>query len=133
MMGADIVVAVFLDAETAHKPNNITDVIGRSFNIVVRHADFGWRAKADVIIEPHVRDFAWDDFVKTPEMVAAGRAGHAGGPAADHRRAAVECRGAAVAARAGRWRSSVRDPLASVGVSADALARIFAAALRLPQ
>ncbi len=51
---------------------NITDVIGRSFAIVQRHADFGWRSKADVVIEPNVRDFAWDDFAKTPELVAAG-------------------------------------------------------------
>jgi NTE family protein len=74
MMGADVVVAVFLDTETSQKPTNITDVIGRSFNIVVRHADFGWRSKADVIIEPDVREFTWDDFLKTPEMVATGEA-----------------------------------------------------------
>jgi NTE family protein len=72
MMGADIVIAVFLDAESAQKPTNITDVIGRSFAIVQRHADFGWRSKADVVIEPNVREFAWDDFAKTPELVAAG-------------------------------------------------------------
>jgi hypothetical protein len=25
-----------------------------------------------VVIEPRVREFAWDDFAKTPELVAAG-------------------------------------------------------------
>ena len=72
LMGADIVIAVFLDAESGQKPTNITDVIGRSFAIVQRHADAGWRAKADVVIEPNVREFAWDDFLRTPELVAAG-------------------------------------------------------------
>jgi NTE family protein len=71
-MGADIVIAVFLSGENSRRPTNITDVIGRSFAIVQRHADFGWRAKADVVIEPNVRDFTWDDFAKTPELVAAG-------------------------------------------------------------
>src|SRR5665213_176585 len=42
MMGADVIVAVFMDGESDQKPTNITDVIGRSFAIVQRHADFGW-------------------------------------------------------------------------------------------
>jgi NTE family protein len=71
-MGADIVIAVFLDAESATKPANFTDVIGRCFSIIQRHADLDWRAKADVIIEPNVREFAWDDFAKTPQLIAAG-------------------------------------------------------------
>lgn len=71
-MGADVIIAVFLDAEAMVKPTNFTDVIGRSFTIIQRHADLAWRAKADVVIEPRVRDFAWDDFAKTPQLIAAG-------------------------------------------------------------
>jgi NTE family protein len=71
-MGADVTVAVFLDSEAIVRPTNFTDVIGRSFTIIQRHADLAWRAKADVVIEPHVRDFAWDDFAKTPQLIAAG-------------------------------------------------------------
>lgn len=71
-MGADVIVAVFLDSEALVKPTNFTDVIGRSFTIIQRHADLAWRSKADVVIEPHVRDFAWDDFGKTPQLIAAG-------------------------------------------------------------
>jgi NTE family protein len=71
-MGADVIIAVFLDAEAMVKPTNFTDVIGRSFTIIQRHADLAWRTRADVVIEPRVREFAWDDFAKTPEMVAAG-------------------------------------------------------------
>ena len=71
-MGADVIIAVFLDSEAMVKPTNFTDVIGRSFTIIQRHADLAWRTRADVVIEPHVREFAWDDFAKTPEMVAEG-------------------------------------------------------------
>jgi NTE family protein len=71
-MGADVIIAVFLDAEAMVKPTNFTDVIGRSFTIIQRHADLAWRTRADVVIEPRVREFAWDDFAKTPELVAAG-------------------------------------------------------------
>jgi NTE family protein len=71
-MGADVIAAVFLDAEAMVKPTNFTDVIGRSFTIIQRHADLAWRAKADVVIEPRVREFAWDDFAKTPQLIAAG-------------------------------------------------------------
>jgi len=71
-MGADVIIAVFLDSEAMVKPTNFTDVIGRSFTIIQRHADLAWRTRSDVVIEPRVREFAWDDFAKTPELVAAG-------------------------------------------------------------
>jgi NTE family protein len=71
-MGADVIIAVFLDSEAMVQPTNFTDVIGRSFTIIQRHADLAWRTRADVVIEPRVREFAWDDFAKTPELVAAG-------------------------------------------------------------
>jgi hypothetical protein len=54
------------------KPNSIVDVIGRSFSIVRLQADVGWRAKADVVITPAVHEFAWDDFARTVDLVAAG-------------------------------------------------------------
>ena len=47
-------------------------MIGRSFSIVRLQADQAWEAKSDVVISPQVREFAWDDFVKTPQLVAAG-------------------------------------------------------------
>jgi NTE family protein len=73
-MGADVVIAVFLEAASDRKPSSIVDVIGLSFAILQRHADREWRRKADVIIEPVVRDFLWDDFEKTPELIASGEA-----------------------------------------------------------
>jgi len=34
----------------------------RSFNIIARHGDIAWRQQADIIIEPDVKSFVWDDF-----------------------------------------------------------------------
>ena len=73
-MGADVVIAVFLEAASDRKPSSIVDVIGLSFAILQRHADREWRRKADIVIEPIVRDFLWDDFDKTPELIASGEA-----------------------------------------------------------
>jgi NTE family protein len=73
-IGADIVIAVFLEAANNRTPSSIVDVIGLSFAILQRHADLEWRARADIIIEPVVKDFLWDDFEKTSELIAAGEA-----------------------------------------------------------
>ncbi len=74
LLGADVVIAVYLEAGTVEQPRTFTDVLSRAFNIVQRHSDLAWRTQADVIIEPDVKPFVWDDFSKTPEMVAAGEA-----------------------------------------------------------
>ena len=72
LLGADIVIAVYLESGSLEQPRTITDILSRSFNIMQRHADLAWRTQADVIIEPDVKQFVWDDFTKTPDMVAAG-------------------------------------------------------------
>lgn len=72
LLGADVVIAVYLDSGTEGTPRTAAEVISRSFNIIQRHADIAWRQQADLIIEPDVRPFAWDDFSKTPELVQAG-------------------------------------------------------------
>jgi len=74
LLGADIIVAVYLEAGNLEQPRTFTDVLSRSFNIIQRHTDLSWRSLADVIIEPDVKPFVWDDFTKTPEMIAAGEA-----------------------------------------------------------
>ncbi len=74
LLGADIVIAVYLEAGNVEQPRTFTDVLSRSFTIIQRHSDLTWRQQADVIIEPDVTPFVWDDFTKTPDMVAAGEA-----------------------------------------------------------
>jgi NTE family protein len=74
LMGAEVVIAVYLEPGMNGEPRTFTDVLSRSFTIIQRHADLEWRQYADVIIEPDVTPFVWDDFTKTPEMVLAGEA-----------------------------------------------------------
>src|SRR6202163_67110 len=97
-MGADVVIAVFLEAANNRTPSSIVDVIGLSFAILQRHADLEWRSRADIIIEPVVKDFLWDDFEKTSELMAAGEAAA---------RAALPKIRAAIAAKSGRETSEV--------------------------
>ncbi len=74
LLGADIVIAAYLEAGSVAEPRTVADVISRSFTIIQRHADIGWRQTADAIIEPAVRDFVWDDFSKVPALIAEGEA-----------------------------------------------------------
>jgi NTE family protein len=74
LLGADIVIAVYLEAGGFTAPRTAADVISRSFSIIQRHADIAWRQQADVIIEPDVKPFVWDDFTHTDELVAVGEA-----------------------------------------------------------
>jgi NTE family protein len=71
-LGADLVIAVTLESGGFEKPRNVVDVIGRSFAIIQQHAHPGWRGNADVVIEPDVKSFVWDDFEKAREVIAAG-------------------------------------------------------------
>jgi NTE family protein len=72
LLGADLVIAVYLESGNLEQPRTFTDILSRSFNIIQRHSDLAWRTQADIIIEPDVKQFVWDDFTKTPDMVAAG-------------------------------------------------------------
>jgi NTE family protein len=74
LLGADLVIAVYLEAGNVEQPRTFTDVLSRAFNILQRHSDLAWRTQADIIIEPDVKSFVWDDFTRTREMVAAGEA-----------------------------------------------------------
>jgi len=74
LLGADIVIAIYLEAGNLENPRTVADVISRSFNIIQRHGDIAWRQQADVIIEPDVKPFVWDDFTRTKDLVACGQA-----------------------------------------------------------
>ncbi len=74
LLEADIVIAVYLEAGNPQPPRTFTDVLSRSFSIIQRHSDLAWRQQADIVIEPDMKPFVWDDFTRTPELVAAGEA-----------------------------------------------------------
>jgi NTE family protein len=71
-LGADIVIAVYLESSSDQKPRSVADVIGRSFAIIQGHANIRWLQEADVLIEPDVKKIVWDDFRRSPELIAAG-------------------------------------------------------------
>ncbi len=72
LLGAELIIAVYLEAGAVDEPRTFTDVLSRSFTVIQKHADLEWRREADVIIEPDVTPFLWDDFTKTGELVRAG-------------------------------------------------------------
>ena len=72
LLGAEVVIAVYLEAGAVGEPRTFTDVLSRSFNIIQKHADLEWRQHADVVIEPDVTAYVWDDFSKSGEMIRAG-------------------------------------------------------------
>jgi NTE family protein len=74
LLGADVIIAVYLEAGSLENPRTAADIISRSFTIIQRHADLAWRQQADVIIEPDVKPFVWDDFTRTNDLIAVGEA-----------------------------------------------------------
>jgi NTE family protein len=72
ILGAELIIAVYLEAGAIEEPRTFTDVLSRSFTIIQKHADLEWRKEADVIIEPDVTPFLWDDFSKTSQLIRAG-------------------------------------------------------------
>jgi len=72
LLGAELIIAVYLEAGAVDEPRTFTDVLSRSFTIIQKHADLEWRKEADIIIEPDVTPYLWDDFSKTSQLVLAG-------------------------------------------------------------
>jgi NTE family protein len=74
-MGAEVVISVHLEPGLLDSPpRNTIEVISRSFSIIQTSAIQTWRAATDVLIEPDVHHILWDEFVKTPQLIAAGEA-----------------------------------------------------------
>ena len=73
--GADVVVGVALqNLKFGLEPKSVVDVLGRSINIAQQAAEPVWRDCADLVVEPEVSEFRWDDFARCDELVAAGEA-----------------------------------------------------------
>jgi NTE family protein len=72
-MGAEMVIGIHLEPGLLDsKPRNTIEVISRSFSIIQSVAKQPWRGMTDVLIEPNVHHILWDEFVKTPQLIAAG-------------------------------------------------------------
>ena len=73
-MGADRVLAVHLAANwvKTRGPRHVFDVIGQCFSIAQDKMSASWRSHSDLIVEPDIGEFGYDDFVRAPELVKAG-------------------------------------------------------------
>jgi NTE family protein len=75
-MGADRVLAVHLKGCWTKEgaPRHLFDVIGQSFAIAQDQMSHLWRSAADVLVEPDVSSFAYDDFKRAGDLIRAGEA-----------------------------------------------------------
>jgi NTE family protein len=75
-MGADRVLAVHLKGQWNKNgaPRHLFDVIGQSFAIAQDQMSHLWRGAADVVVEPDVAGFAYDDFKRAGELIRVGEA-----------------------------------------------------------
>jgi NTE family protein len=73
-MGADRVLGVHLKGQWSKDgaPRHLFDVIGQSFAIAQDHMSHLWRGAADVVVEPDVAGFAYDDFKRAGELINSG-------------------------------------------------------------
>ena len=73
-MGADRVLAVHLKGTWADggAPRHLFDVIGQSFAIAQDAMSSLWREAADLVIEPNVAGFGYDDFQRADDLIRVG-------------------------------------------------------------
>jgi NTE family protein len=73
-MGAGRVLAVHLKGNwiNGDGPRHLFDVIGQCFAIAQDKMSDRWRKAADLVIEPDVTGFKYDDFERTSELIRAG-------------------------------------------------------------
>jgi NTE family protein len=73
-MGADRVLAVHLKGTWGNggAPRHLFDVIGQSFAIAQDAMSSLWRGAADLVIEPDVVGYAYDDFKRAKELIRVG-------------------------------------------------------------
>jgi NTE family protein len=74
-MGAQRVLAVHLKGSwNGSAPRHVFDVIGQCFSIAQEKTSGEWRRASDVIAEPDMNGFKYDDFERSAEMIKAGEA-----------------------------------------------------------
>ncbi|HLW55204.1 MAG TPA: patatin-like phospholipase family protein [Candidatus Angelobacter sp.] len=73
-MGAEKVIAVHLSAHWVkkHGPRHVFDIIGQCFSIAQDRMCGPWKAVSDVVLEPAIGDFSYDDFARAGELIRAG-------------------------------------------------------------
>jgi NTE family protein len=75
VLGATHVIAVSLPVlgSDGVRPTNMFQVVSRCLAIAQERMVTTWRARADVVVEPRVQAFGWDEFARVKELLEAGR------------------------------------------------------------
>jgi NTE family protein len=75
-MGATRVLAVHLKGSWLNRngngPRHLFDVIGQCFSIAQDMNCGIWRAASDLVLEPDVSPYGYDDFAHAPDLIRAG-------------------------------------------------------------
>jgi NTE family protein len=73
-MGAERVISVYLAAHWVKPggPRHVFDVIGQCFSIAQSRMCGPWQAASDIVLQPDIGQFAYDDFVRAPELIRTG-------------------------------------------------------------
>lgn len=73
-LGAERVISVYLAARWVKPrgPRHVFDIIGQCFSIAQDKMCGPWKAVSDVVVEPDIGDFGYDDFARANELVKAG-------------------------------------------------------------
>jgi NTE family protein len=73
-MGIDCVLGVHLQSSWTQPgaPRHFFDVIGQCFAIAQTRMSLQWAKDADLLLQPNVNSFAFDDFARADELIAIG-------------------------------------------------------------
>lgn len=73
-MGADRVIAIYLSAHWVKPkgPRHVFDLIGQCFSIAQAKMCGPWKAASDIVVEPAIGEFGYDDFNRAPDLIRAG-------------------------------------------------------------
>jgi NTE family protein len=72
-LGATRVISVHLPMQgAAAPPQNMFQVVNRSFQIMQKRMEEGWRRMSDLVIVPEVAGVQWDEFTSAQKLVEAG-------------------------------------------------------------
>ncbi|HEV2964380.1 MAG TPA: patatin-like phospholipase family protein [Candidatus Angelobacter sp.] len=73
-MGATRVIGITLSASWVKKqgPRHVFDVIGQCFSIAQDNMCSVWKSAADIVLEPAIGEFSYDDFARAPELIKTG-------------------------------------------------------------
>jgi NTE family protein len=73
-MGADRVLAIHLKGrwDVGGQPRHLFDVIGQCFAIAQENSAALWRPWTDLLVEPEVKEFKYDDFEHSCDLIQAG-------------------------------------------------------------